>query len=84
MPDREELTRALVPLLAGLPEPQHITLHYLGDRVEAEVYLPRETLANAAAVSRAEHELCRQLTRHPLVSALSINYRQRVFPAKGH
>ena len=84
MPDREELTRALAPLLAGLPEPQRILLHYLDDRIEAEVYLPRETLENAAAVSRAEHEICRQLTRHPLVSALSINYRQRVFPAKGH
>jgi hypothetical protein len=35
-------------------------------------------------VSRAEHEICQQLTRNPLVSALSINYRQRVFPAKGH
>ena len=83
MPDREELTKALTPLLAGLPEPQHIILHYLDDRIEAEVCLPRETLENAAAVSRAEHEICRQLTRHPLVSALSINYRQRVFPVKG-
>ena len=84
MPDREELTQALAPLLAGLPEPQRILLHYVDDRVEAEVYLPRETLENATAVSRAEREICRQLTRNPLVSALSINYRQRVFPAKGH
>ena len=83
MPDREELTQALAPLLAGLPEPQRILLHYVDDRVEAEVYLPRETLENATAVSRAEREICRQLTRNPLVSALSINYRQRVFPAKG-
>ena len=83
MPAREELTQALAPLLAGLPEPQRIILHYLDDRIEAEVYLPRETLENAAAVSRAEREIGRQLTRNPLVSALSINYRQRVFPAKG-
>lgn len=84
MADREELTKALSPLLAGLPEPQRILLHYLDDGVEAEVHLPRDTLENAMAVSRAEHEICQQLTRNPLVSALSINYRQRVFPAKGH
>ena len=84
MADREELTKALSPLLAGLPEPQRILLHYLDDGVEAEVYLPRDTLENATAVSRAEHEICQQLTRNPLVSALSINYVQRVFPAKGH
>ncbi|MFZ1446635.1 MAG: cation diffusion facilitator family transporter [Candidatus Dechloromonas phosphoritropha] len=84
MADREELTKALSPLLAGLPEPQRILLHYLDDGVEAEVYLPRDTLENAMAVSRAEHEICQQLTRNPLVSALSINYRQRVFPAKDH
>ena len=52
--------------------------------VTTAVYLPREALADAAAVNRAEHEICRQLTRHPLVSSLSINYRQRIFPARGH
>lgn len=83
MPDRHELMSHLAPVLAGLPEPQRVVLHYLNGRVEAEVYLPHEALADLATLSRAENEFARRLAEHPLLSALSINYRQRIVPAAG-
>lgn len=83
MPDRAELLGDLAPVLAGLPEPQRVVLHYLNGRVEAEIYLPHEALADRAAVGKAEREFARRLAAHPQLAALSINYRQRVIPAEG-
>ncbi|RDE52461.1 MAG: cation transporter [Candidatus Accumulibacter meliphilus] len=82
MPDRSELMGFLAPVLATLPKPQRVVLHYLNGRVEAEVFLPCEALADAAVVSAAEREFAERLREHPLLGALSINYRQRVFPAR--
>ncbi len=73
----------LAPVLAGLPEPQRVVLHYLNGRVEAEVYLPHEALADRAALGKAEREFARRLAAHPQLAALSINFRQRVVPAEG-
>jgi hypothetical protein len=56
MPDRSELMGFLAPVLATLPKPQRVVLHYLNGRVEAEVFLPYEALADAAVVSAAERE----------------------------
>jgi cation diffusion facilitator family transporter len=83
MPDRAELMGDLAPVLAGLPEPQRVVLHYLNGRVEAEVYLPHEALADRSALGKAEREFARRLATHPQLAALSINFRQRVVPAEG-
>jgi len=83
MPDRAELMGDLAPVLAGLPEPQRVVLHYLNGRVEAEVYLPHEALADRAALGKAEREFARRLATHPQLAALSINFRRRVVPAEG-
>ncbi|WP_313951171.1 cation diffusion facilitator family transporter [Accumulibacter sp.] len=80
LPDRSELMQYLTPVLAGLPKPHRVVLHYLKGRVEAEVFLPIDTLADPAVVERAERDFAGCLRTHPLLRALSINYRQRVLP----
>jgi hypothetical protein len=82
VPDRSELMRQLTPLLKGLPEPERVLLHYLGGRVEAEIYLSRLTATDAAVVKAVEGDIGRQLAAHPLFSSISINCRQQVFPAR--
>jgi divalent metal cation (Fe/Co/Zn/Cd) transporter len=83
LPDRSVLMQQLAPVLAGLPEAQRVVLHYLNGRVEAEIFLPVDVLADLAAVNRAEREIALRLKDQPLVGALSINYRQSVFPLGG-
>ena len=83
MPDRGELMSQLAPMLAGLPQPQRVVLHYLNGRVEAEIYLPDQALEDRVALDQAQRQLSRHLSAHPLLGALSINYRQQVFPARG-
>ncbi len=83
LPDRNALMQQLGPVLAGLPEAQRVVLHYLNGRVEAEVFLPVDVLADLATINRAEREIARRLNDQPLVGALSINYRQNVFPLGG-
>ncbi len=83
-PDRSELLKRLSPMLAGLPEAERIVLHYLNGRVEAEVYLSRDALADSAVVIKAEREIARRLLEHPLLASLSISYSRQVFPARGH
>ena len=46
-------------------------------------FAPEGALADLATLSRAENEFARRLAEHPLLSALSINYRQRIVPAAG-
>ncbi len=80
LPDRNALMQQLTPILAGLPEARRVVLHYLNGRVEVEIFLPVDVLADLSAVNRAEREIATRLKDQPLVSALSINYQQSVFP----
>ncbi|MCB1966413.1 MAG: cation transporter [Candidatus Accumulibacter sp.] len=82
MPDRGELMNFLAPVLAALPKPQRVVLHYLRGRVEAEVYLPCDVLADPALVRAAERQFVERLRERPVLSVLSINYRQRIFPVR--
>lgn len=82
MPDRGELMDFLAPVLAALPKPQRVVLHYLRGRVEAEVYLPCDVLADPALVRAAERQFVERLRERPVLSVLSINYRQRIFPVR--
>ncbi|WP_291992308.1 cation diffusion facilitator family transporter [Candidatus Accumulibacter sp. ACC003] len=83
LPERSELVRHLAPALAGLPEPHRVVLHYLNGRVEAEVFLAAEVLADRAVAGRLEHDFAGCLRACPLLASLSINYRQRVLPLRG-
>lgn len=73
MPDRETLLVHLQPLLAGLPEPRKVTLHYLGGRVEAEVFFDHRFFENGEALKDAEEALNRQLHGHPYFRSVSLN-----------
>jgi len=81
-PDRSDLIRHLAPVLSQLPEPQRVVLHYLGGRVEAEVYLSRQDFGDSAAGRRVEQAIGRYLAENPLVSSLAINHRRQIFPVR--
>ena len=84
MPDRDELLQQLRPLLAGLPDPERVILHYFRGRVEAEFYLPQHALGDSAAVRKAEESLARYLAAKPLLGSLSISYGRQIFPTGTH
>jgi hypothetical protein len=76
LPVRAELMRELAQLLGpGVPEAEKALLHYLGDRVEAEVFLPAEFCRDAARVSALQRRIVERLAGHPYFRGVSINCR---------
>lgn len=73
LPGRAELLGHLAPLLAGLPPPQKVVLHYLGGKVEAEVFLPHSFFEDGRSMADAERRLRAQLQGHPHFAAVSLN-----------
>lgn len=73
MPGREVLLRQLEPLLAGLPPPEKVILHYLGGQVEAEVFIDHAYFENGEALRRAEQDLAERLGGHPNFRVISLN-----------
>lgn len=76
LPDRDALMAHLKSLLgeeaAGI---EKTVLHYLGNRVEAEVFLPMETCRDLARMSRLEQHIAGQLRDDPIFRAISLNCR---------
>lgn len=73
MPAREILLTHLAPLLNGLPQPQRVVFHYIGGKVEAEVYLPHEFFEHGTALVRAEQAVAARLTDNKYFSSISLN-----------
>ena len=73
MPGRDILLQHLAPLLEGFPVPQRVVFHYIGAKVEAEVYLPHEYFAQSGALVQAEGEVADRLVNNPYFSAISLN-----------
>ncbi len=73
MPGRSELLEILGPLIAPLPKPERVVFHYIGGRVEAEVFLPHHFFEHGAALAEAEQSVARGLEGHPYFSAISLN-----------
>lgn len=73
LPARTALLEELRPLLAGLPEPERVVLHYLNGQVEIEVYLSHTFFENGDALLRAETALGEGLKEHPLIRSVSLN-----------
>lgn len=73
MPGREVLLRQLEPLLAGLPPPEKVILHYLGGQVEAEVFIGHGYFDNGEALRQAERDLAARLGGHPNFRVISLN-----------
>jgi cation diffusion facilitator family transporter len=64
LPSRSELEARLATLLAGLPAPEKVVLHYLGGRVEAEVMFGQGDV-DAATVRDIENLLADGLCHDP-------------------
>jgi len=76
LPVREVLLQHLHKLLGeDLPQFEKTLLHYLGQRVEAEVFLPREICFDTDHVARIESRLAENLANDPYFSAVSLNCR---------
>lgn len=76
LPGRAELMGALADLLGkDVPQAQKPLLHYLGSRVEAEVFLPQEYCLNTERVAQLESRIGRALASHPYFRAVSLNCR---------
>lgn len=76
LPDRDALMAHLQGLLgeeaAGI---EKTVLHYLGNRVEAEVFLPLETCLDLARMNRLEKRIAGRLSGDPVFRAISLNCR---------
>ena len=76
LPERAVLLAHLRSILGEeLPQFEKTQLHYLGRRVEAEVFLPREVCFDVDHVARIELRLAEGLVGDPYFSAVSINCR---------
>lgn len=74
LPGRESLLPQLAPLLADLPAPARIVLHYVGGQLEVDLYFTRDTLTGCGALTDIEASLDRRLRDFPVVHALRLNY----------
>ena len=66
LPDREELMQVLADMLGGeVPQPMQVRLHYLGGKVEAELYLPFEWLQEDDRASRLQARISSAAEEYP-------------------
>ena len=73
MPARESLLIHLAPLLDNLPKPQRVVFHYIGGKVEAEVYLPHDFFENGSSLAEAAEKVSKRLTDNQYFSSVSLN-----------
>ncbi len=73
MPGRAELVEILAPLIADLPKPERVVFHYIGGKVEAEVFLPHHFFEHGNALVEAERKVAHRLVDHAYFSAISLN-----------
>jgi cation diffusion facilitator family transporter len=72
LPSRDALLDELKPLLAGLPQPEKIVLHYLNGKVEVEVFLNHAFFENGETLKRAESAIAERLKTHAVVRNISL------------
>jgi len=75
LPGRDVLLEELKPVLAELPEPEKIVLHYLGGGVEIEVFLNHAFFESNDALRHAELLVTDRLKSHPSIRSVSLNCR---------
>jgi len=73
LPAREVLLCELQPLLADLPVPEKILLHYLSGKVEVEIFLRHAFFENGEALRLAEEGIAERLRNHAVVRSISLN-----------
>ena len=75
LPGRDVMLGELQPILAGLPEPEKVVLHYLNGQVEVEVFLSHAFFENGERLRQAEAGVADRLKSHPLIRCVSLNCR---------
>lgn len=76
LPDRQTLLGHLAELLGEpLPMAADTRLHYLGRRVEAEVFLPAGGIGDVDRSERLSRRIAERLPGDPYFRAVSLNYR---------
>ncbi|MGB0127646.1 MAG: cation diffusion facilitator family transporter [Rhodocyclaceae bacterium] len=76
LPGRAELMDELAQLLgAEVPQAQRPLLHYLGNRIEAEVFLPQAYCLEGERLTELETRIRDVLPNHPYFRAISIHCR---------
>lgn len=72
LPSRDVLLDDLKPLLAGLPQPEKVVLHYLNGKVEVEVFLNHAFFENGEALKSAESTIAERLKTHAVVRNIAL------------
>ena len=73
LPARETLLQELRPLLADLPEPEKVVLHYLGGRIEAEIFFSHAFFENGDAMRKLSLKLAERLAASSTIRRFSVN-----------
>ncbi|MBL8428884.1 MAG: cation transporter [Dechloromonas sp.] len=73
LPARDALLDELQPLLAGLPDPEKIVLHYLKGQIEAEVFYSYALFENGEALRQAEKVVLDRLKALPAIRQVTLN-----------
>jgi cation diffusion facilitator family transporter len=73
MPARAELLDYLDPLITELPKPERVIFHYVGGKIEVEVFLKHQFFENKALFALVEKQLADKLVNHLYFSKISIN-----------
>lgn len=73
LPSREELIAHLNAALPdGLPRPERIVLHYLGGKVEAELFMPEAFCLQADEIARLHAAIGQLLLKDPLFRSVRL------------
>ena len=73
LPSREALLDELAGLMADLPEPQRVMLHYLGGRVEVEVFLDQHSRSDISRLRSIQAGLAERIKDHPAIRSISFH-----------
>lgn len=73
LPSREALLNELAVLMADLPEPQRVMLHYLGGRVEVEVFLDQDSRSDILRLRAMQADLAERIKDHPAIRSISFH-----------
>lgn len=75
LPGRAAVLAELGSLLVGLPAPEKVLLHYLGGRVEVEIFLSPQLLADVGELAELEARLAKDLQGHPVIRSVGLVFR---------
>lgn len=73
LPGRETLMPLIEPLIADLPAPERVVLHYLAGQVEIDLYFAQSCFTGADSLHAAEERLASRLQAVPMVRVLRLN-----------